>query len=48
MPDYEKMYYKLFAATLKVMDELVAVQRGCEELLLMEAERADGAAVTKG
>lgn len=39
MPDYEKMYYKLFAATLRVMDELVAVQRGCEELLLMDAEK---------
>ena len=41
MPAYEKMYYKLFAATLKVMDELVAVQRGCEELLLMEAEKEE-------
>ena len=34
MPDYKEMYFKLFRATEKAMEILIAAQRECEEMYI--------------
>lgn len=36
MPDYKKLYLKLFAASENAIETLIAAQRECEELILQE------------
>ena len=38
MPDYKEMYLKLFRATEKAINELIAAQQECEELYLNSEE----------
>lgn len=38
MPDYKELYLKLFRATDKAADLLIAAQRECEELYLSQDE----------
>lgn len=39
MPDYKKMYFKLFRATEQAMNLLITAQRECEELYISSPER---------
>ena len=36
MPDYKKLYMKLFAASENAIEILIAAQRECEEMILQE------------
>ena len=38
MPDYKKMYLKLFQATEQAINTLIEAQRECEELYISEPE----------
>lgn len=37
MPDYEKMYFRLFRATERAISILIEAQRACEEDYLADA-----------
>ncbi len=38
MPDYKEMYLKMFRATEKAIDILIAAQRDCEEMYTSDQE----------
>lgn len=38
MTDYRKMYYKLFGALVNITEELIRLQRECEELYISSGE----------
>ena len=38
MADYKKMYLTLLSATEKAINDLIAVQRTCEELYILSEE----------
>lgn len=38
MTDYKEMYLKLFNAAEKAINDLIAVQRECEEIYLSDGE----------
>ena len=45
MPDYKEMYLKLFRATERAMNILIAAQRECEEMFISspgESEEVPG------
>lgn len=39
MPDYKEMYLKLFRASEKAANVLIAAQRECEEMYISEEDR---------
>ncbi len=41
MPDYQEMYFKLFRATERAINVLIAAQQECEELYLADGETAE-------
>lgn len=38
MPDYEKMYFRMFRAAQRAIDILIEAQRECEELYISDAQ----------
>ena len=46
MADYKRLYLTLFKATEKAINELVAVQRACEELYILSEEAEEKKAET--
>ncbi len=37
MPDYKEMYFRMFKASERAIELLIAVQQECEELLIFSA-----------
>ena len=38
MPDYEKMYFALMATVSDAIDDLIKIQRECEEMYIASGE----------